>query len=103
MKSVNSGKGQETRRSKVTIEERNKRQSGETMGVGQIVKEVRAMGRTWAFTEAQVLPLQGTGQRSDRIRLLSERIILLVVLYGTERNGRQLVCSLNLLPSHSII
>lgn len=81
----------------MTIEERNKRQSRETMGVGQIVKEVPVMGRTW------VLPLQGTGQRSDRIRLLSERIILLVVLYGTERNGRQLVCSLNLLPSHSII
>lgn len=70
MKSVNSEKIQETRRSTVTIGERNRRQSGETMGVWQIMKELQAMGRTWAFTEAQMLPLQGTEQRSDRIRPL---------------------------------
>lgn len=81
----------------------NRGQSREAGGRGQMVEEVQLLGALGHFWRPRWQPLSGSEQRSDTIRLLSKRITLPGVLYGTERKDGQLVCSLNLLSSPSTI
>lgn len=90
--SVNPGNSQEARRNKMITGKSDRRQSREVTG-GQIMKKAQAVGSMWAFAEIERHATAGSEQRSDTIGLLLKRITLSDILYGTERNGSQLICS----------